>query len=154
VLTKAPTSRWKLARLEASFNRGCGGKKKSRFHRRSIRVRLAENHGGATRETTVRHFLVPFILIGVVGLAGAAAARDVHTQKYSMDELKSACEKAGGKFSQGGGLYGCGTDCHGGPGTACIVTCGEGKRCTAQLMGGRRFRNLAQALGAAKGSPR
>ena len=98
----------------------------------------------------MRNLLVPIVLIGVLGLAGAAAARDVHTQKYSMDELKSACDKAGGKFSQGEGLYGCGTDCHGGPGTDCIVTCQEGKRCIAQLMGGRRFRNLAQALGVPK----
>ena len=98
----------------------------------------------------MRKLFVPFILIGVLGLAGAAAARDVHVKKYSMDELKSACEKANGKFSQGGGLYGCGTDCHGNPGTACIVTCREGKRCIAQLMGGKRFRNLAQALGEPK----
>ena len=99
----------------------------------------------------MRNLLVPFILIGVLGVAGPAMARDVHLHKYSMDEMKTACTKAGGKFSQGGGLYGCGTDCHGGPGTACIVTCKEGgKRCIAQDMGGKRPRNLEQALGAAK----
>jgi hypothetical protein len=67
--------------------------------------------------------------------------------KTSPDALKSACDTAGGKFSQGSMGYGCGTDCKGGPGTDCIVHCFPGKKkCTAQVIGGRRPHSVAQAL--------
>ncbi len=62
------------------------------------------------------------------------------------EALKSACDKAGGKFSQGDKLYGCGTDCVGKPGTDCTVTCRTDQRCTAQVIGGRRPRCVADAL--------
>ncbi len=66
--------------------------------------------------------------------------------KTTADALKSACDKAGGKFSQSATLYGCGTDCAGKPGTDCTVTCSADKKCTAQVVGGRRPRSVADAL--------
>ena len=85
-------------------------------------------------------------LVILAALAAPAAARDLTLPKTSAEALKSACDKAGGKFSQGDKLYGCGTDCVGHPGTDCTVTCAAGARCTAQVIGGRRPRSVAEAL--------
>ena len=85
-------------------------------------------------------------LVIVAALAAPASARDLTLPKTAADALKSACDKAGGKFSQGDNIYGCGTDCAGKPGTDCTVTCMAGKRCTAQVIGGRRPRSVADAL--------
>jgi hypothetical protein len=94
----------------------------------------------------LRHFTALFVLTGVLALSGAAFARDVTLPKTSAEGLKSACDKAGGKFSQGAKDYGCGTDCHGGPGTDCIVHCEAEQKCTAQVIGARRPRSVAEAL--------
>ena len=96
------------------------------------------------------YFSVPLVL--TLGLVGAVAfntpsfARDFHLSQQSAEQLKSVCETVGGRFSQGKLRYGCGTNCDGGPGTACIVTCEPGKRCFAQVMGGRRPRTVESAL--------
>lgn len=89
------------------------------------------------------------LLIGL-GLAltiRPSAAAEVNLQKTSAEGLKAVCEKSGGSFSQDGSGYGCGTDCHGGKGTDCIVFCPtSAKRCTAQVDGARRPKTLEQAL--------
>ena len=97
-------------------------------------------------EVAVRYFIAPLMLIGVLGLAGPALARDIAMHKHSAEEIKSVCDTVGGSFSQGANMYGCGTDCRGGPGTDCIVHCNAGKKCTAQVIGARRPHNVAQAL--------
>jgi hypothetical protein len=79
-------------------------------------------------------------------LAAPASARDLTLPKTTADQLKAACDKAGGKFSQGESLYGCGTDCAGKPGTDCTVNCSADKKCNAQVIGGRRPRSIADAL--------
>jgi hypothetical protein len=66
--------------------------------------------------------------------------------KLTADQLKAACDKAGGKFSQSATIYGCGTDCAGKPGTDCTVDCTADKRCTTQVVGGRRPHSIADAL--------
>jgi hypothetical protein len=85
--------------------------------------------------------LVLFLAPGTPSLAS-----DVTLPKMTPEQLKAACDKAGGKFSPGTPIYGCGTDCQGKPGTDCIVSCSAGQKCTAQVVGGRRARSVADAL--------
>jgi hypothetical protein len=94
----------------------------------------------------VQHPIALLILTGALALSGAAVAKDLTLPKTSADAIKSACDKAGGKFSQDDRGYGCGTDCHGDPGTDCIVYCKAGEKCTAQVIGGRRPHSVAAAL--------
>ena len=102
----------------------------------------------------MRSLPATFILIGVLWSAGLASANEVSIHKYTADEIKSACGKAGGSFSQDAAGYGCGTNCHGGPGTDCLVSCKNGQACVAQVIGRRRPTNLLTALQAPAGSPR
>jgi hypothetical protein len=90
--------------------------------------------------------LTGLIVTGALALSGGALARDMKLTKTSADALKAACVKAGGEYSTGPRGYGCGTNCNGGPGTDCIVHCVDGKKCTAQVIGGRRPHTIAQAL--------
>ena len=92
------------------------------------------------------NFAIPLLLVGILGVNGPALARDMRMHKHSADEVKSICTKVGGSFSQGPKLYGCGTDCHGHPGTDCIVNCDAKQNCIAQVIGGRRPRTLEDAL--------
>jgi hypothetical protein len=85
-------------------------------------------------------------LIGAVALGGPSWARDITLHKMSVEEMKGACEKAGGRFSQDKGGYGCTTNCKGGPGSDCIVNCRADKKCIAQVIGGRRPHSVAEAL--------
>jgi hypothetical protein len=94
----------------------------------------------------VQHPIALLVLTGALALSGAAVAKDLTLPKTSADAIKSACDKAGGKFSQDDRGYGCGTDCHGDPGTDCIVYCKAGEKCTAQVIGGRRPHSVAAAL--------
>jgi hypothetical protein len=94
----------------------------------------------------VQHPIALLILTGALALSGVAVAKDLTLPKTSADAIKSACEKAGGKFSQDDRGYGCGTDCHGDPGTDCFVYCQTGEKCTAQVIGGRRPHSVAAAL--------
>jgi len=89
---------------------------------------------------------VLFVLIGTIVAGAPSRASDLTLPKTLAAALKSACDKAGGSFSQGDKLYGCGTDCHGHSGTDCTVTCAADARCTAQVIGGRRPRSVADAL--------
>ena len=85
--------------------------------------------------------LVLFLALGAPSLA-----RDLTLPKTTAEALQAACTKAGGKFSQDAHGYGCGTDCAGGPGTDCIVHCAAEQKCTAQMIGARRARSVADAL--------
>lgn len=85
-------------------------------------------------------------LLLTVLCASPSLAGEVNLHKHSVDELKSACEKTGGSFSQDSGGYGCGTDCKGAAGTDCTVFCDTKQNCTAQVIGGRRPRSIADAL--------
>lgn len=86
------------------------------------------------------------ILIVTLGLTGPSAARDIRLHKRTLDEIESVCEKVGGEFSQDSRGYGCGTNCKGGPGTACTVYCLTDHRCIAQVIGGRRPTSVQNAL--------
>ncbi len=103
--------------------------------------------GDAERgESAVRHATVLLILIGALGLSAPSFARDITLHKISAEEMKAACDKAGGRFSQDPSGYGCATNCKGGAGSDCIVTCKTGKSCIAQVIGARRPQNVEQAL--------
>ena len=97
--------------------------------------------------------LISCVLFGAIVLGGPCWARDVNLQKHSADEIKSVCEKAGGKFSQDAQGYGCGTDCRGAAGTDCMVSCKNGQPCFAQVIGGRRPKSVLNALQAPPGTP-
>ena len=86
------------------------------------------------------------ILTGILALNGVASAAEVTLPKTSVDDLKNACAKAGGKFSQDAKGYDCGTNCQGGPSTDCTVHCTADQKCTAQVIGARRPRSVAEAL--------
>jgi hypothetical protein len=94
----------------------------------------------------MRKFIVTLLLFTVVGGACPACANDIYLAKQTADEIKSACDKAGGKFSQDSRGYACGTDCEGKPGTSCTVFCELDKKCVAQVMGGRRPHTVLDAL--------
>jgi len=103
----------------------------------------------------VRKFSLSLVVMGslAVGL-GSASAAEVTLGKFTPEQIKSACDKVGGKFSQDAQGYDCGTDCHGGAGTDCIVGCRGGDRCVAQVTGARRPRDILSALKAPPGAPR
>jgi len=94
----------------------------------------------------VRYSTAQFVLIGALAVSGPSLAKDITLHKTSAEELKSTCDKVGGSFSQGPKRYGCGTNCHGGPGTDCIVSCAPDHKCVAQVIGGRRPHTVADAL--------
>ena len=102
----------------------------------------------------MRSLAIALILIGVLGLNVSSFARDVSIGKHSAEEVKSVCDKVGGKFSQDATGHYCGTNCHGGPGTDCIVGCKTGESCIVQVIGSRRPTTLVNALEAPSGSPR
>ena len=93
----------------------------------------------------MRSVALPLILIGAFGLNVSSYARDVSLGKHTAEEVKSVCEKVGGRFSQDATGHYCSTDCHGGPGTDCVVGCKTGLPCVAQVIGSRRPTNLANA---------
>ena len=74
------------------------------------------------------------------------AGRRIHFTQDERRAAQDACAKAGGKFSQDAKSIGCGTNCQGGPGTDCTVYCPTDQKCTAQVIGARRPRSVAEAL--------
>ncbi len=94
----------------------------------------------------MRNPTVLLILIGALGLGAPSLARDITLHKTSVEEMKAACDKASGRFSQDPSGYGCATNCKGGIGSDCIVTCKPDKGCIAQVIGARRPHSLAEAL--------
>lgn len=94
----------------------------------------------------MRHLTSFLILTCVLVLSGAALAEESTLPKTNAEQLKDACTKAGGKFSQDAKSIGCGTNCQGGPGTDCTVYCPIDQKCTAQVIGARRPHSVAEAL--------
>ncbi len=94
----------------------------------------------------MRNPTVLLVLTGALVFGGVALAKDITLPKTDAATLKSVCDKAGGKFSEGPQRYGCGTNCRGGPGTDCIVNCAPGEKCNAQVIGARRPHSVAEAL--------
>ncbi len=96
----------------------------------------------------MRTITAVIILTGALSLAlgGPSLARDITLHQTTAEAMKAACATAGGRFSQDPRGYGCGTDCHGGPGTDCTVHCAAGQKCDAQVIGARRPHNVAEAL--------
>ena len=91
--------------------------------------------------------LVFFVSSVAMLVAGSSLAAEVNIKLYSADDMKTACQKVGGSFSQDNSGYGCGTDCRGGAGTDCTVFCpSNAKRCTVQVGGSRRPKTFEQAL--------
>jgi|SRR5690242_16700180 hypothetical protein len=88
------------------------------------------------------------LLVVVIGpAAGSALASEAATHKFTADEIKSACDQAGGSFSQDANGYDCGTNCQGKPGTDCVVACkNNDKGCFAQVPGRARPKSLPNAL--------
>jgi hypothetical protein len=97
-------------------------------------------------ESAVRHFFSILILTSALTCGGMAFAAEVTLPKTTADQLKDACTKAGGRFSQDASGYDCGTNCQGGPSTDCTVHCAADQKCTAQVIGARRPRSVAEAL--------
>jgi hypothetical protein len=100
-------------------------------------------------EAVVRHFIfliLTGVLVGVMGLGGPSLARESTLHKSTLDEIKAVCDKTGGKLSQDARGVGCGTDCHGHPGTDCTLYCKTDEKCVAQTMGGRRATSFDNAL--------
>ena len=102
----------------------------------------------------MRSLAVVFIVLGIFGLSVSSFARDVSIGKHTAAEVKNVCDKVGGKFSQDATGHYCGSNCHGGPGTDCVVGCKTGEACIAQVIGSRRPTTLLNALEAPSGSPR
>ena len=94
----------------------------------------------------MRNLFAPLIIASVLGFTATSLAGDVHLPKQTAEEIKSVCAKVGGKFSQDANGYECGTNCHGGPGTDCVVFCKAGEACVAQVIGARRPKNVLSAL--------
>ena len=94
----------------------------------------------------MQNLTVAFIFVGVFGLSGLALAQEVSLHKHTAAELKSVCDKVGGRFSQDAEGYGCGTNCQGKPGTDCVIGCKNDQNCTAQVPGRGRPTNLLNAL--------
>ena len=94
----------------------------------------------------MRNLTALLVLVGILWLGGSSLAAEVSMQKHTADEIKSVCDKVGGRFLQDAGGYGCGTNCQGGPGTDCIVSCKTGQVCFAQTIGSKRPKTLLNAL--------
>src|SRR5215470_9154394 len=105
-------------------------------------------------ETLMQSLTIPFMLIVMFGLGFPALASEVSVRKHTAEEVKSVCDKVGGKFSQDATGHYCGTNCHGGPGTDCVVGCKTSQPCVAQVIGARRPTTLVNALETPSGSPR
>lgn len=100
-------------------------------------------------EPVVRHVIRLLILVGavsVMGLGAASLAREATLGKATLDQIKSVCDKVGGKLSQDANGVGCGTDCHGRPGTDCTLYCKTDQKCVAQTMGAKRATSFENAL--------
>ena len=94
----------------------------------------------------MRKLIVPVVLMSALGFSGSSLASPINLHKHGAEEIKAVCAKAGGKYSEGAGTYACGTNCHGGPGTDCVVFCKADQMCDAQVIGARRPTTPLSAL--------
>jgi hypothetical protein len=83
-------------------------------------------------------FIVTLVAIGL--LAGTSWAGHVSISgTHSANEIRSTCNRTGGSFTEGGGVYGCTKNCGN---DVCSVTCVGGK-CTGNCPKcGQRERRL------------
>jgi len=125
----------------------------SNLTRKGVRFRRFQGVT-ALPEVVMRNLAALFVLIVILGQSAPSFARDVSVGKHAAEEVENVCNKVGGKFSKDATGHYCGTDCHGGPGTDCVVGCKTGQPCFAQVIGSRRPTNLVNALQAPPGSPR
>jgi hypothetical protein len=51
-------------------------------------------------ETNVQSLTVPLILIGTFAVSSSGLANEVSMHKHTAEEIKTVCDKVGGKFSQ------------------------------------------------------
>jgi len=86
------------------------------------------------------------IIIAGLWAITPCSAREVSLHKHSADELKAACEKAGGSFTQDSSGFYCSSDCHGAKGTDCTIGCKTDQNCIAQVPGARRPTTLLNAV--------
>jgi len=87
------------------------------------------------------------------GIEPSLATKLVPMQNHTSDEIKSACGKAGGDYTETpDGGYGCSTNCHGGSGGDCIVACKKDHSCTGAVPG--RAGPTASPLNVLRGSVR
>jgi hypothetical protein len=89
----------------------------------------------------MRKFWVFIFALAALGfLTGVASAGHVSISgTHSSNEIRDTCNRAGGEFSEGGGVYGCQKQCGG---EVCSVTCVGGK-CTGNCPNcGHRERRL------------
>jgi hypothetical protein len=94
----------------------------------------------------MRKFWVFTIALATLGfLAGAASAGHVSISgTHSSDEIRATCNREGGSFGEGGGVYTCHKKCGG---EVCKVTC-VGGNCTGECPKcGRRERRLPELGG-------
>lgn len=71
-------------------------------------------------------FVVGMTVFGLLG-SSPALATDSVTKPIKESDVKSLCDKTGGKFESGSGGYSCTNECNGGP---CEVQCVRGEYCT------------------------
>ena len=76
---------------------------------------------------TIKNTLV--VGVTVIGLLGSSPvqATDSVTKPIKESDVKSLCDKTGGKFESGSGGYSCTNECNGGP---CEVSCVRDEYCT------------------------
>ena len=101
----------------------------------------------------MRSVAVPLILIGALASTSRLTLEMYPSVSTPPRRSKASARKSAGDSQDATGHY-CSTDCHGGPGTDCVVGCKTGLPCVAQVIGSRRPTNLANALQAPPGSPR
>ena len=68
-------------------------------------------------------------------ISDAAWARLVQLGNHTAGQIKAACDKAGGTFTQDSGGYGCGKGNCDGKGGLCSVGCTNGGKCTGLVPG-------------------
>lgn len=77
--------------------------------------------------TRTKTLIMRSALVLVLGLVSSTAmAEDVDLGKHSADEIKSTCDRLGGKFVSDGQTYGCSKKC---PGGTCAVICDKDDGC-------------------------
>ena len=51
----------------------------------------------------MRNLSASLVLVGILWFGGSSLAAEVSMQKHSAEEIKSVCDKVGGRFSQDAG---------------------------------------------------
>ena len=93
----------------------------------------------------MRHLISFLILTGALAHSGAALAEESTLPKTNAEQLKDACNKAGGKFSQDAKSIGVVPTARAAPAPIARSTA-RSTKCTAQVIGARRPHSVAEAL--------